>query len=47
VLVRANRDRPAVDQLTLRSPSDLVCHVLELAGLTTSFRIDPRGHTGG
>jgi anti-anti-sigma factor len=41
VLVWANRDR-AAGPLTLRSPSDAVLRMLELAGMSDLFRIDAR-----
>jgi anti-anti-sigma factor len=41
VLVRANRDRPSTQPLTLRSPASSICRVLEITGLIEWFRIDP------
>jgi stage II sporulation protein AA (anti-sigma F factor antagonist) len=41
VLVRAHRDRPKTEPLTLRSPTSAVCRVLEITGLIDVFRIDP------
>jgi anti-anti-sigma factor len=40
VLVRANRDRPSTQPLTLRSPASSICRVLEITGLIELFRID-------
>jgi anti-anti-sigma factor len=41
VLVRAHRERPISEPLTLRSPLGAVCRVLEITGLIGVFRIDP------
>ena len=45
VLVRANRERQRGESLILRSPTDLVCRVLEITGLLDVFLID-RGPAG-
>ena len=41
VLLRAHRERPPSEPLTLRSPLGAVCRVLEITGLIDVFRIDP------
>jgi anti-anti-sigma factor len=41
VLMRANRERPTGEPLTLRSPNGSVWRVLEITGLIDVFRIDP------